>query len=118
MTKLELDADVLVIADTRGAIGMAGIMGGASTGVTQDTRNVVLESAFFRPAVIAGRARRFGLQTDAATRFERGVDPAGQLAAIERATALLLAITGGEPGPASVSGSLADRRIAGGTAAT
>jgi phenylalanyl-tRNA synthetase beta chain len=106
-----LDASVLVIADARGAVGMAGIMGGASTGVGEGTRNVVLESAFFKPAVIAGRARRYGLQTDAATRFERGVDPAGQLAAIERATALLLAITGGSPGPASVSGSLAGKRI-------
>ncbi len=107
----ELDGNVLVIADARGVVGMAGIMGGASTGVTEGTRNVVLESAFFRPAVIAGRARRFGLQTDAATRFERGVDPAGQLAAIERTTALLLDITGGKPGPASVSGVLADKRI-------
>ncbi len=108
--EVELDTGVLVIADVRGAVGMAGIMGGASTGVTETTRNVVLESAFFRPTVIAGRARRFGLQTDAATRFERGVDPAGQLVAIERATALLLDISGGKPGPASVSGALADKR--------
>ena len=109
--EVELDAAVLVIADARGAVGMAGIMGGASTGVTQDTCNVVLESAFFRPQVIAGRARRFGLQTDAATRFERGVDPAGQLAATERATALLLEIAGGESGPCKISGCLADGRI-------
>lgn len=109
--EVELDATVLVIADGRGAVGMAGIMGGATTGVGTGTRNVVLESAFFRPAVIAGRARRFGLQTDAATRFERGVDPAGQLAAIERATALLLQITGGTPGPAQLTGVLADERI-------
>ena len=109
--EVELDVEVLVIADARGAVGMAGIMGGASTGVTEGTRNVVLESAFFGPAVIAGRARRFGLQTDAATRFERGVDPAGQLAAIERATALLLEIVGGEAGPTSVSGALANKRI-------
>lgn len=109
--EVELDAEVLVIADTRCAVAMAGIMGGASTGVTAGTHNVLLESAFFKPAVIAGRARRFGLQTDAATRFERGVDPAGQLAAIERATALLLEITGGKPGPATVTGALADKRI-------
>jgi phenylalanyl-tRNA synthetase beta chain len=109
--EVELDATVLVIADERGAVGMAGIMGGATTGVSEGTHDVVLESAFFRPAVIAGRARRFGLQTDAATRFERGVDPAGQLAAIERATALLLQITGGTPGPAQISGALADGRI-------
>jgi phenylalanyl-tRNA synthetase beta chain len=109
--EVELDAEVLVIADARGAVGMAGIMGGARTGVTECTHNVAIESAFFRPAVIAGRARRFGLQTDAATRFERGVDPAGQLAATERATALLLEIVGGEAGPASVSGALANKRI-------
>ena len=107
----ELDATVLVIADGRGAVGMAGIMGGAGTAVTESTRNVVFESAFFRPAVIAGRARRFGLQTDAATRFERGVDPAGQLAAIERATVLLLDISGGKPAPARVAGALAGQRL-------
>jgi phenylalanyl-tRNA synthetase beta chain len=94
-----LGEDVLVIADESGAIGMAGIMGGATTAVSSETTDVFLESAFFTPAVIAGRARRYGLHTDASLRFERGVDPAGQARAIERATRLLLLIAGGQPGP-------------------
>src|SRR5690606_11059193 len=95
----ELDESVLVIADASGAIGMAGIMGGASTAVSAETTNIFLESAHFSPAAIAGRARRFGLHTDASLRFERGVDPDGPVRAIERATALLLRIAGGRPGP-------------------
>jgi len=102
---LQLDADVLVIADGTGAIGIAGIMGGNSTAVSGTTTNVLLESAFFSPAAIAGRARRLGLQSDAATRFERGVDPTGQQRAIERAAELLLAIAGGAPGACQVAGS-------------
>lgn len=98
-----LDEDVLVIADESGAIGMAGIMGGASTSVGEDTTDIFLESAFFTPEVLAGRARRFGLHTDASMRFERGVDPEGQARAIERATRLLLEIAGGRPGPTRVS---------------
>jgi phenylalanyl-tRNA synthetase beta chain len=96
---VELERQVLVIADGSGAVGMAGIMGGASTGVTADTRDILLESAFFAPAAVAGRARRYGLATDASQRFERGVDYALQALAIERATALLLEIAGGRPGP-------------------
>jgi len=107
---VKLDPGYLVIADGTGAIGLAGIMGGKTTGVTAATVNVLLESAFFTPAAIAGRARRLGLQTDAATRFERGVDPAGQRRAIERATALLIAVAGGEPGPCQVTGSTPSRR--------
>jgi phenylalanyl-tRNA synthetase beta chain len=102
---VELDPDVLVIADEAGPVGMAGIMGGEGSGVTAPTVDIVLESAAFTPAAIAGRARRFGLQTDASMRFERGVDPRGQMAALERATALLLAITGGQPGPVVITGS-------------
>lgn len=94
-----LDADVLVIADAHGPVGMAGIMGGEGTGVAPETTDVLLESAWFAPAAIAGRARRYGLQTDASMRFERGVDPTGQEAALERATALLLAMAGGQAGP-------------------
>ena len=94
------------------SVGIAGIMGGDATGVSADTRNILFESAFFEPAVIAGRARRFGLQTDASMRFERGVDPAGQAMAIERATALLLEIAGGRPGPTVVSGTEASSRPA------
>ena len=98
----ELDEDMLVIADRDGPVGLAGIMGGQKTAVSTNTTNILLESASFTPAVIAGRARRLGLQTDAATRFERGVDPTGQQRAIERATALLLEIAGGRAGPCSI----------------
>lgn len=97
--EIELDEDLVVISDRSGAIGLAGIMGGLSTAVDDDTVDVFLEAAYFSPAVISGRARRFGLHTDASMRFERGVDPLQQRRAIERATALLLEIAGGEPGP-------------------
>lgn len=97
--EVSLDDDVLVIADRSGAIGLAGIMGGASTAVGPRSVDVFLEAAFFSPSSIAGRARRFGLHTEASMRFERGVDPAQQIAAMERATALLLEISGGEAGP-------------------
>lgn len=98
--RVTLQSDVLAIADDSGAIGLAGIMGGQGTAVSETTRDVFLESAFFSPESIAGRPRRFGLHTDASLRFERGVDPVHQQRAIERATALLLDIAGGEPGPA------------------
>lgn len=107
-SEIELDEDSLVIADESGAIGLAGIMGGAGTAVDEDTEHVFLESAFFTPEGILGRARRYGLQTDASTRFERGVDPSGQERAIERATELLLSIAGGEAGPLVVAESLPD----------
>lgn len=99
----ELDGDVLVIADSSGAIGMAGIMGGASTAVSAETTDIFLEAAHFSPDAIAGRARRFGLHTDASLRFERGVDPDAPERAIERATRLLLDIAGGKPGPTRVA---------------
>jgi phenylalanyl-tRNA synthetase beta chain len=89
----------LLIADTKKPIGMAGIMGGLSSGVGKQTRSVMLEAAFFRPGVIAAKAREYGLQTDASFRFERTVDPNLQKTAIERATRLLLDINGGKPGP-------------------
>ncbi len=91
--------DMLVIADARGPIGLAGVMGGQATAVGSATTAVFLESAFFAPSAIAGRPRRLGLHTDASLRFERGVDPTGQVPAIERATELLLAICGGSAGP-------------------
>jgi len=97
--KLDLEADILVIADKKSAVGIAGIMGGQRTAVEKNTTDIFLEAAFFVPEVIAGRARRYGLQTDASLRFERGVDSRQQGRAIERATALLLEITGGEVGP-------------------
>jgi phenylalanyl-tRNA synthetase beta chain len=101
-TRLILGADVLVIADGKGAVGLAGIMGGERTGVTAETRNVFFEAAFFAPDAIRGRARRYGLNTDAAQRFERGVDPTEQQRAIERATELLQSIAGGRAGPTRV----------------
>jgi len=96
---LTLSPDTLVIADASGPLALAGIMGGSASGVSADTRDVLLESAFFAPAAIAGKARRFGLHTDSSHRFERGVDPELQVRAIERATRLLLEIAGGEAGP-------------------
>jgi phenylalanyl-tRNA synthetase beta chain len=93
--------DMLVIADARGPVGLAGVMGGQSTAVGETTESVFLESAFFAPAAIAGRPRRLGLHTDASLRFERGVDPTGQARGIERATELLLEICGGKAGPVS-----------------
>jgi phenylalanyl-tRNA synthetase beta chain len=90
---------VLVIADARGAVGLAGIMGGARTAVESGTTDIFLESAFFAREAIAGRARQFGLNTDASVRFERGVDPELQARAVERATRLVLGIAGGTPGP-------------------
>jgi phenylalanyl-tRNA synthetase beta chain len=99
----ELDPDFLVIADGRGAIGLAGIMGGRRTAISDSTSDVLLEAAHFAPDAVAGRARRLGLFTDAAQRFERGVDPSLPPVALERATALLLGIVGGEPGPVQVT---------------
>ena len=96
---VSLEADMVVIADESGAVGAAGIMGGERTSVGADTRDVFLEVAWFAPDSIRGRARRLGLHTDASQRFERGVDPSGQARAMERATALLLSIAGGKPGP-------------------
>jgi phenylalanyl-tRNA synthetase beta chain len=103
-----LDPDFLVIADARGAIGLAGVMGGRDTAISESTSDVLLESAHFTPDAIAGRARRLGLFTDAAQRFERGVDPCLPAVAIERATALLVGIVGGEPGPVQVTRAAAD----------
>lgn len=94
-----LDGDTLVIADDRSALAIAGIMGGKASGVDSGTRNIFLESAFFDPLAIAGRARKYGLHTDSSHRFERGVDPQLCLVAMDRATALLLQIAGGQAGP-------------------
>ena len=97
-----LEPDVLVIADEAGAVGMAGIMGGERSAISEATSDVVLEVAWFDPQRIAGRARRHGLLTDASQRNERGVDPAIQERALERATALILGIAGGDAGPADL----------------
>ncbi len=96
---IKLKAGTLVIADHKQPVALAGIMGGEQSAVSDTTKNIFLESAFFAPECIAGRARSYGLHTDSSHRFERGVDPALQELAIERATALLLEIVGGEPGP-------------------
>lgn len=101
--EIELATDVLVIADHEGAVGMAGVMGGARTMCGADTADVLFEAAFFAPAAIAGRGRRHGLVTDAQQRFERGVDPSQQERAVERATQLLIDIAGGKAGPTHVA---------------
>ena len=104
---VKLDKDMLVIADDSGAIAFAGVMGGASTAVSDSTQDIFLESAFFTPDTIAGKGRRFGISTDSSYRFERGVDFGRTLQALERATALVLEICGGQAGPVtSVSGTL------------
>jgi phenylalanyl-tRNA synthetase beta chain len=102
--EIELDNETLVIADNKRALALAGVMGGENSGVSDSTRSVFLESAFFVPEVIAGKARSHGLHTDSSHRFERGVDPALQVPALERATELVLSICGGEAGPITESG--------------
>jgi phenylalanyl-tRNA synthetase beta chain len=94
-----LDVDTLVIADSEKPLAIAGVMGGIHSGVSETTTDIFLECAYFSPEVIAGRARKYAMQTDSAHRFERGVDPDLQHRAVHRATALLVAITGGQPGP-------------------
>ncbi|AJZ89164.1 Phenylalanine--tRNA ligase beta subunit [Beauveria bassiana D1-5] len=98
-SEAKLNADTLVIADHSKALAMGGIFGGEHSGVNDETQNVLLECAFFSPLSITGRARRHGLHTDASHRYERGVDPALQYKAMERATRLLVDICGGEAGP-------------------
>ncbi|MHC8470691.1 phenylalanine--tRNA ligase subunit beta [Plesiomonas shigelloides] len=97
--EVTLRADTLVVADHSRPLAMAGIFGGEYSGVTAETKDVLLECAFFSPLSITGRARAYGLHTDSSHRFERGVDYAVQNKAMERATALLLEICGGEAGP-------------------
>ena len=97
--KLKLDKNCLVITDEREPVALAGIMGGLETGISSKTLSIYLESAFFKPEVIRGRARKFSLQTDASTRFERGVDFKLQTLAIERASLLIHESIGGEFSP-------------------
>jgi phenylalanyl-tRNA synthetase beta chain len=99
--EIDLDDSSLVIADNSRALALAGIMGGENSGVSDQTKAIFLESAYFAPEVIAGKARSFGLHTDSSHRFERGVDPQLQLRAIDRATELVLEICGGQAGPVS-----------------
>ena len=90
--------NTLVIADEKGALSIAGLMGGAASAVSDGTRNIVLEAAWFAPAVIAGKSRQYGFGSDSSFRFERGVDYRLQADAIERATELVLQICGGQVG--------------------
>ncbi|MFM2407672.1 MAG: phenylalanine--tRNA ligase beta subunit, partial [Pseudomonadota bacterium] len=106
----QLDSEVLVIADDARVLAIAGIMGGKDSGVETSSTDVFLESAFFHPDTIVGKARRFGLTTDSSFRFERGVDFAATQQAIERATQLLVEICGGTVGEiSSVCGTLPTR---------
>ncbi|GAA0562995.1 phenylalanine--tRNA ligase subunit beta [Rheinheimera aquimaris] len=107
-SEVVLKTNTLLIADSNKALAMAGIFGGLHSGVTTETKDVFLESAFFAPLAIAGKARQYGLHTDASHRYERGVDPQLQLMAMERATELLLQICGGEAGPVVEAVSEAD----------
>ncbi len=93
---VDLKSDSLVIADANGAVALAGIMGGLATSVTDDTQSIFLESAYFEPVAIAGKARSYGLHTDSSHRFERGVSPDLQVRAIQRASQLIVDICGGE----------------------
>ncbi|TBU72833.1 phenylalanine--tRNA ligase subunit beta [Phytopseudomonas daroniae] len=97
--EVTLRADTLVIADHQRALAIAGVMGGERSGVSDSTRDLFLESAFFDTIAVAGKARSYGLHTDSSHRFERGVDWQLAREAMERATALLLEIVGGEAGP-------------------
>ncbi len=109
--QVQLDEQVLVIADEARVLAMAGIMGGQGSGVENSTQDVFLESAFFHPDAIAGRARRFALSTDSSFRFERGVDFSATRQALERATELLLQICGGSAGEITeVQGLLPERK--------
>jgi phenylalanyl-tRNA synthetase beta chain len=98
-SQIKLSPDVLVIADHTKPLALGGIFGGEHSGVNENTQDVLLECAYFNPLAITGRARRYGLHTDASHRYERGVDPALQYRAIERATQLLLSVCGGDAGP-------------------
>ncbi|MBA2490296.1 MAG: phenylalanine--tRNA ligase subunit beta [Gammaproteobacteria bacterium] len=97
--EIKVAAGTLLIADHARPLALAGIMGGQDSAVGVHTRDIFLESAHFSPGAIAGRARIYGLATESSHRFERGVDPELQVKALERATGLLLGITGGDAGP-------------------
>lgn len=101
--EVELPEDIMVIADDQKTLAIAGIMGGLASSVTDDTTDIFLESAFFAPLAIAGRARRFGLHTDSSQRYERGVDFELPLIAMNRASQLIQELAGGEFGPITVA---------------
>ena len=101
--EVELSENVMVIADDQKALAIAGIMGGLSSAVSDDTTEIFLESAFFDQLYIAGRARSFGLHTDASQRYERGVDFELPMTAMHRASQLIADLAGGEFGPITVA---------------
>ncbi len=98
-TTVTVEPGTLMITDSKTSLALAGIMGGEASAVSENTSNIFLESAYFAPEAIAGRARSMKLHTDSSHRFERGVDPGLQKTAVDRATGLLLDIVGGDPGP-------------------
>lgn len=98
-TAITLDEKTLIIADAKKPLAIAGVMGGLDSGISAQTTEIFLESAFFNPSTIARQRQRYQLNSEAAYRFERGVDPDVQVSALERATELLLTIAGGQAGP-------------------
>ena len=98
---IDLQSDMLVIADEKEPLALAGVMGGLNSSVTDETRDILLESAFFSPSIIVGKSRRLGFGSDSSYRFERGVDFANTPFALDRATQLILDICGGEAGVAT-----------------
>ncbi|MEE9589791.1 MAG: phenylalanine--tRNA ligase subunit beta, partial [Hyphomicrobiaceae bacterium] len=104
----EADGDMTVIADESGALGFGGIIGGGSTGCTQGTVNVLIESAYFDPVRTAMTGRRTGIHSDARYRFERGIDPQSEELGIDLATALILDICGGDPSRTLIAGKMPD----------
>ena len=99
-----IDEAMCVIADDNGPLGLGGVMGGAASGSTEETKNVLIESAYFDPQRTAATGRRSGLMTDARYRFERGVDPASTLPGLDLATDMILKLCGGEPSKAKIAG--------------
>ncbi|WP_017445673.1 phenylalanine--tRNA ligase subunit beta [Gayadomonas joobiniege] len=100
--EVNLSTDTLVIADANKALALAGVFGGKDSGVGSQTQDILLESAFFSPDYMMGKARQYGLHTDSSHRFERGVDASIQIQAIERASQLIIEICGGEAGPVTL----------------
>jgi len=105
--KLKLNAGELVIADGEGVVALAGIMGSEPSGVTGATSEIVLESAFFKPAQVSITRRTHGMVSEASMRFERGVDPAMVEKAMDRATAMIIELFGGEAGAVTACGDAA-----------
>ena len=110
--QLELQLDMLLIADDNEPLALAGIMGGSDSGVTQNTTDIFLESAFFNPDAITGKSFRLGFSSDSSHRFERGVDFAATRKVLERATSLVLQVCGGKPGPITEEKGILPERMA------